>query len=103
MWERGSLKIRPHFLWRRSHRVCDISGRLIQPAFKGADAPALPLKLGPFDLIRGRKSISGSNIGGIEETQELLDFCAEHGITADIETIDMQQKTKLTNGSGTAM
>lgn len=41
-------------------------------------------------LIFGRKSIAGSLIGGIAETQEMLDFCAEHGITADIEMIAMQ-------------
>jgi len=42
-------------------------------------------------LIFGRKSIAGSLIGGIAETQEMLDFCAEHGIVADIEMIDIQQ------------
>lgn len=41
-------------------------------------------------LIMGRKSIAGSLIGGIAETQEMLDFCAEKGITCDIEMIDMQ-------------
>ena len=40
-----------------------------------------------FNLILGRKSIAGSLIGGIPETQEMLDFCAEHGIVADIEMI----------------
>jgi uncharacterized zinc-type alcohol dehydrogenase-like protein len=42
------------------------------------------------NLIMGRRSIAGSLIGGIPETQEMLDFCAEHGITADIEMIDMK-------------
>jgi len=42
-------------------------------------------------LIFGRRSIAGSLIGGIAETQEMLDFCAEHGITADIEMIPIQQ------------
>lgn len=42
-------------------------------------------------LIFGRKSIAGSLIGGIAETQEMLDFCAEHGIVSEIETIDIQQ------------
>jgi uncharacterized zinc-type alcohol dehydrogenase-like protein len=41
-------------------------------------------------VISGRHSISGSGIGGIAETQEMLDFCAEHGISADIEMIDIQ-------------
>jgi len=42
-------------------------------------------------LIMGRKSLSGSAIGGMAETQEMLDFCAEHGIVADVEMIDMAQ------------
>jgi uncharacterized zinc-type alcohol dehydrogenase-like protein len=44
-----------------------------------------------FKLIMKRRSIAGSLIGGIAETQEMLDFCAEHGIVSDIETIPMQQ------------
>jgi uncharacterized zinc-type alcohol dehydrogenase-like protein len=43
-----------------------------------------------FPLIMGRRSLAGSGIGGIAETQEMLDFCAEHGITADIELIAIQ-------------
>jgi uncharacterized zinc-type alcohol dehydrogenase-like protein len=43
-----------------------------------------------FPLIMKRRSIAGSMIGGIAETQEMLDFCAEHGITADIELIPIQ-------------
>ena len=43
-----------------------------------------------FPLIAGRRAIAGSLIGGIAETQEMLDFCAEHGITSDIEMIAMQ-------------
>jgi alcohol dehydrogenase (NADP+) len=54
-------------------------------------APAQPLPVASFSLIMGRRSFAGSNIGGIEETQEMLDFCAEHNITADIEMIDMQE------------
>jgi uncharacterized zinc-type alcohol dehydrogenase-like protein len=41
-------------------------------------------------LIHGRHAVVGSAIGGITETQEMLDFCAEHGISADIEMIDIQ-------------
>jgi len=44
-----------------------------------------------FYLIGGRRSLAGSAIGGLAETQEMLDFCAAHGIVADIETIPMQQ------------
>jgi uncharacterized zinc-type alcohol dehydrogenase-like protein len=44
-----------------------------------------------FGLLAARRSIGGSNIGGIAETQEMLDFCAEHGVTADVEMISMDQ------------
>jgi uncharacterized zinc-type alcohol dehydrogenase-like protein len=43
-----------------------------------------------FRLIAGRKSIAGSSIGGMAETQEMLDFCAEHGIVSDVEMVDIQ-------------
>jgi alcohol dehydrogenase (NADP+) len=54
-------------------------------------APEKPLPVAAFSVIAGRKSLSGSLIGGIEETQEMLDFCAEHGIVSDIEKIRMNQ------------
>jgi uncharacterized zinc-type alcohol dehydrogenase-like protein len=44
-----------------------------------------------FSLIGGRKSLAGSLIGGIAETQEMLDYCAEHGITSDVEVIPISQ------------
>jgi len=44
-----------------------------------------------FNLIFGRHQLAGSLIGGIKETQEMLDFCADHGITSDIEMIRMQK------------
>lgn len=50
--------------------------------------PPEPLEIGAFNVVVGRRSFSGSNIGGIAETQEMLGFCAEHNITADIELID---------------
>jgi alcohol dehydrogenase (NADP+) len=50
-------------------------------------APPEPLSLQVFSLIPGRKSFAGSVIGGIPETQEMLDFCAEHGLGAEIEVI----------------
>lgn len=53
--------------------------------------PAEQLPVGAFNLVNGRKSFSGSNIGGIAETQEVLDFCAAHNITADIELIGVSQ------------
>jgi alcohol dehydrogenase (NADP+) len=54
-------------------------------------APEKPFPASSFNLIIGRHSLSGSAIGGIRETQEMLDFCAEHGITADVEKIRIQQ------------
>jgi uncharacterized zinc-type alcohol dehydrogenase-like protein len=54
-------------------------------------APEKPLPVSAFALLFGRKSVSGSLIGGIAETQEMLDFCGEHGITADVETIPIQK------------
>ena len=54
-------------------------------------APMEPLPIVSFNLIMGRKSFAGSLIGGIAETQEMLDFCAEHNITADIELINIDQ------------
>ncbi len=50
-----------------------------------------PSPLSAFPLLVKRRSISGSLIGGIRETQEMLDFCAEHGIVCDIETIAMSE------------
>jgi len=50
-------------------------------------APPEPLSVNAFSLIGARRSFAGSNIGGIQETQEMLDFCAEHGIAAEIELI----------------
>ena len=54
-------------------------------------APPQSLAVSAFGLIMGRHSLSGSNIGGIPETQEMLDFCGEHNITADVEVIPIQQ------------
>lgn len=53
-------------------------------------APEHPLPVAPFSLILARKSFSGSLIGGIKETQEMLDFCGKHNIVSDIELINMQ-------------
>jgi uncharacterized zinc-type alcohol dehydrogenase-like protein len=57
-------------------------------------APPKPMEIPAFALIPGRKSVSGSTIGGIAETQEMLDFCAEHNIVSDIELIDIQNITQ---------
>jgi alcohol dehydrogenase (NADP+) len=54
-------------------------------------APEKPMPVAAFNFLMGRRSLAGSAIGGIPETQEMLDFCGEHGITADIELIPIQQ------------
>jgi uncharacterized zinc-type alcohol dehydrogenase-like protein len=54
-------------------------------------APEKPLPVAVFGLIMGRRSLSGSPIGGLPETQEMLDFCGEHNITADVEVIPIQK------------
>jgi len=54
-------------------------------------APEKPLAVAAFGLIMGRRSLSGSPIGGIPETQEMLDFCGKHNITADVEVIPIQK------------
>src|ERR1700675_2653705 len=53
-------------------------------------APEKPAAVAAFNLIIGRHRLAGSAIGGIRETQEMLDFCADHGITSDIELIKIQ-------------
>ena len=54
-------------------------------------APEKPLSVAAFNLLFGRRSLSGSPMGGIAETQEMLDFCGAHNITADVEVIPIQQ------------
>jgi uncharacterized zinc-type alcohol dehydrogenase-like protein len=54
-------------------------------------APEKPLEVSAFALLFGRRSLSGSLIGGLKETQEMLDFCGTHNITADVEVIPIQK------------
>jgi alcohol dehydrogenase (NADP+) len=54
-------------------------------------APSTPLSVAGFGLLFGRRSLSGSAIGGIAETQEMLDFCGKHNITSDVEVIPVQK------------
>lgn len=53
--------------------------------------PQKPLDVAAFSLIMGRRNLSGSMIGGIAQTQEMLDFCGEHNIIADVEVIPIQK------------
>nr|UQB59829.1 CAD-2 [Fagopyrum tataricum] len=61
-----------------------VSGKLITVGL-----PEKPLELAIFPLAMGRKLVGGSNVGGMKEIQEMLDFCAKHNITADVEVIKM--------------
>ena len=54
-------------------------------------APPTPAPVAAFPLIMGRRSLVGSLVGGIKETQEMLDYCAEHVITSDVEMINIDQ------------
>ncbi len=60
-----------------------IGGTLVLVGYLGPLEPAL----NSAPLVTGRKAVAGSVIGGIAETQQMLDFCGKHGITSDIETI----------------
>jgi uncharacterized zinc-type alcohol dehydrogenase-like protein len=53
--------------------------------------PEKPLSMGAFSLVSFRRSLAGSAIGGIRETQEMLDFCSRNNITSDIERIQIQK------------
>lgn len=53
--------------------------------------PDKPPSFAPFNLIAGRRSIAGSMIGGMPETQRMLDYCGQHNITADVEVIPIQK------------
>jgi uncharacterized zinc-type alcohol dehydrogenase-like protein len=64
----------------------NINGTLVLVGYLGNLDPML----NTVPMIMGRKSVAGSVIGGIAETQEMLDFCGEHNITSDIELIRMQ-------------
>jgi alcohol dehydrogenase (NADP+) len=57
----------------------------------GVGAPEQPPAVEPFSLIFKRRQLAGSLIGGIPETQEMLDFCAQHSLTADVEIIPIQK------------
>jgi len=66
--------------------LLDVNGSLVN-----VGAPAEPLSVNVFSLIHGRHSFAGSLIGGIKETQEMLDFCAKHNIASDVEVISADQ------------
>ena len=62
----------------------------IDGSFVVVGIPEKPVPVAAFSLIHGRHSVSGSMIGGIPETQEMLDFCAQHQVACDIELIPIE-------------
>jgi alcohol dehydrogenase (NADP+) len=64
-------------------QLLDVDGTLVELGI-----PEHPMEVPAFPLALARRSLSGSNIGGIAETQEMLDFCAEHDVTPEIEVIE---------------
>jgi alcohol dehydrogenase (NADP+) len=80
--------------------LCTVSGDVDWNAYLGllkldgnfvsVGVPDAPVPVSAFPLIVGRRRIAGSYMGSIKETQEMLDLCARHGVTADIETISIQ-------------
>lgn len=72
--------------WNKYLELLKIDGAMVLVGVPEKDVP-----VGAFSLIGGRRSLAGSLIGGIKETQEMLDFCGKHNITADIELIPVHQ------------
>ena len=66
--------------------LLDLHGKMLVVGLPGEDP-----KTNPFALIKNRRSITGSMIGGTKETQEMLDYCAEKNIVADVEVIPMKK------------
>jgi uncharacterized zinc-type alcohol dehydrogenase-like protein len=72
--------------WNALLGLLKTDGALVVVGIPDQDVP-----IGAYGLIGGRRSLAGSLIGGIKETQEMLDFCSKHNITSDIETIPIQK------------
>lgn len=71
--------------WNQYLNLLQLDGSMVV-----VGVPEKPTPVNSFALIGGRRSLGGSLIGGIKETQEMLDFCGKHNITCDIELIDIQ-------------
>lgn len=75
-----------------NHDLSSLLGLLkIDGTLTVVGVPSTPYELGPGPLIGGRRSLAGSAIGGLGETQEMLDFCAQHKIVSDIEITPIQK------------
>jgi alcohol dehydrogenase (NADP+) len=72
--------------WNPYFELLNVDG-----SFVVVGVPDKPIPIGAFPLIMGRRGIAGSVIGGIQETQEMLDFCGQHDVACDIEVIPIQK------------
>ena len=72
--------------WNQYLNLLKIDGTMVV-----VGAPAEQIPIGAVSLIDGRRNLAGSMIGGIQETQEMLDFCGQHSIVSDIEIIPIQK------------
>jgi alcohol dehydrogenase (NADP+) len=72
--------------WNQFINLLAVDGSMVQ-----VGAPEKPASIAAFSLITGRRSLAGSAIGSINETQEMLNFCGKHNITSDIELIPIQK------------
>ncbi len=72
--------------WNEYLSMLNVEGSMVIVGLPAKDIP-----ISAFSLTAGRRSLAGSQIGGIRETQEMLDFCGQHGVTSDIEVVPMQK------------
>jgi len=72
--------------WNEYLKMLQVDGTMVVVGLPEKDIP-----IGAFSLTGGRRSLAGSQIGGIRETQEMLDFCGQHGVACDIEVVPMQK------------
>jgi uncharacterized zinc-type alcohol dehydrogenase-like protein len=72
--------------WNQYLSLLKLDGTLVLVGLPEKDIP-----ISAFSLTARRRSLAGSQIGGIRETQEMLDFCSEHGVTCDIEVVPIQK------------
>jgi alcohol dehydrogenase (NADP+) len=84
-----------HFILDTVSAEHDINAYLQMLRYDGTltlvGVPEKPLAVSAFGLLFGRRNLSGSLVGGMAETQEMLDFCGEHNITAEVEIIPIQK------------
>ena len=72
--------------WNQYLDLLKVDGTMVVVGLPDRDVP-----IGAFSLTARRRSLAGSQIGGIHETQEMLDFCSKHGVTCDIEVVPIQK------------